>query len=896
MSASRSDPATATTPATAPPPLPHTTAAAATELRLPIAGMTCASCVRRVERALGKVPAVQAASVNLATEEATVQGATALPALIEAVQRAGFEVPQTEQQLQIEGMTCASCSGRVERALGKVPGVLGAEVNLATEQARVRTLGGVSWAALAAAVERAGYHAAPVAGADAAGDAAAAAAARRPLREALPVLLAALLTLPLVAPMLLQPFGIDAMLPGLWQAVLATPVQFGLGWRFYRAGWKALRDGAGNMDLLVALGTSAAWGLSMVLLWQAGRPGAADLAHAGHAMATMQHLYFEGSASVITLVLLGKWLETRAKRQTADAIRALQALRPTTARVWIDGRAIETPIERVVVGDIVQVLPGERVPVDGEIVDGRSHLDESLITGESLPVARQPGERVTGGAINGEGVLRLRTRATGAETTLARIIRLVESAQAAKAPIQRTVDRVSAVFVPAVLAIAALTFGGWLLAGAGAERALIHAVAVLVIACPCALGLATPTAIMVGTGTAARHGILIKDAQALERAQAVTVVAFDKTGTLTEGRPALAALEPAAEPALASATAPGSARAARQAAAEGEAAAASATAAATALLRDAAALQQGSSHPLAHAVLQRAQADGLVLPPVSDAHALPGRGVAGTVEGRALLLGSERLREELGAAAPPALLARAQALQAEGHSLSWLLEQRAAGPITPGMPGAPDAPPATLVRGLLAFGDTLKPTAIEAVARLQALGLRTLMLSGDNAGAARAMAERLGIDEVRAGLLPGDKSTAIAALRADGQVVAMVGDGLNDAPSLAAADVGLGMSTGTDVAMETAGITLMRGDPALVADALDISRRTVATIRRGLFWAFAYNVLGIPLAAAGLLNPVIAGAAMAFSSVSVVGNALLLRRWQPSAARPRPARPAADRP
>ncbi|HSW08676.1 heavy metal translocating P-type ATPase [Aquabacterium sp.] len=721
--------------------------------------------------------------------------------------------------LQISGMTCASCVMRVEKALKKVPGVSQATVNLATEQATVQGLPSVTLPALKAAVERAGYTASDVP--------AVPVNEGRPAQTWWPVVLSALLTLPLVAPMLLQLFGLDWMLGGLWQLVLATPVQFILGGRFYIAGWKALRAGSGNMDLLVAIGTSAAYGLSVYLL----------LRHAGHGM---PHLYFEASAAVITLVLLGKWLEGRAKRQTVDAIRALNALRPATARVRRDGAELELPVAQVVVGDLVLVRPGERVPVDGDITEGRSHVDESLITGESLPVAKAVGDKVTGGSVNGEGALTVRTLAIGAETTLARIIRMVESAQAAKAPIQRIVDRVSAVFVPVVMGVALLTFMGWMVANGDWEQALVNAVAVLVIACPCALGLATPTAIMAGTGVAARQGILIKDAEALEVAHAVTVVAFDKTGTLTLGRPSLVAAEPA----------DGTRR--------------------DALLSQAAALQQASDHPLARAVMAAVQAEGLAVPEAHEARALPGRGLEAIVQGERLVLGSARLLQELAVAAG-ALAETAERLQGQGRTISWLIH-----------PGDADGQRTRLL-GLLAFGDSIKPSARAAVQRLHQLGVRTVMLTGDNHGAAQAVAQELGIDEVRADVLPADKAAAVQALRAAGEVVAMVGDGINDAPALAAADVGIAMATGTDVAMETAGITLMRGDPRLVADALDVSRRTVAKIRQGLFWAFAYNVLGIPLAAMGWLNPVIAGAAMAFSSVSVVSNALLLRRWRASA-------------
>ena len=790
---------------------------------LKVGGMTCASCVARVEKALLKVPGVTSASVNLATEQAHVVAEPGVDAaqLSAAIERAGYEVAIAQHTLQVEGMTCASCVARVEKALLKVPGVRAATVNLATERATVQALSTVPAAVLRAAVEQAGYGVSDVT------DGTGTAGPQRPTRpEWLPVAVAAALSLPLVLPMLLQPFGVHWMLNGWVQLTLATPVQFVLGWRFYRAGWMAVRAGAGNMDLLVAIGTSAAYGLSLYLLGKGGGQG-------------MPHLYFEASAVVITLVLLGKWLEGRAKRQTAEAIRALNALRPATARVQRDGVELDLPVAEVRVGDIVVVRPGERVAVDGQVLSGRSHVDESLITGESMPVPKSEGDRVTGGAINAEGLIRVRTLAVGAETTLSRIIRLVESAQAAKAPIQRLVDRVSAVFVPVVLAIALLTLLGWgLFTGAGWAAALLNAVAVLVIACPCALGLATPTAIMAGTGVAARHGILIKDAQALELAHAVDTVAFDKTGTLTEGRPTLVATL----------------------AAQGWHAAE--------LLRLAGALQQGSEHPLAQAVLSKASADALALPAATDTRALPGRGLEATVDGRRLALGSGRLLRERGVDAG-ALAAEAARLEAEGRTVSWLLRECDGG---------------SELLGLLAFGDALKASAREAVERLHTRGIRTVLLTGDNRGSAAAVARALGIDDVRAEVLPGDKAQAVQALREGGAVVAMVGDGINDAPALAAADVGIAMATGTDVAMETAGITLMRGDPLLVTDALDVSRRTYATIRRGLFWAFAYNVVGIPLAAFGLLNPVIAGAAMAFSSVSVVANALTLRRWRPQAA------------
>jgi Cu+-exporting ATPase len=785
-------------------------------MNLQITGMTCASCVSRVEKALAAVPGIDAASINLATETATLHSAAPidLAKIIAAIDQAGYGVTEQSIDLAITGMTCASCVGRAEQALARVPGVLKAAVNLATERATIQiAFGAVTVTELIDAVKRAGYEAAAVDGAQA--------EPARLTNPALPVILAALLSLPLTAPMLAEPFGLHAMLPGWVQFLLATPVQFILGGRFYRAGWKALRAGAGNMDLLVALGTSAAYGLS-VYQWLTAPPGA------------MVHLYFEAAAVVITLVLLGKWLEVRAKRQTTDAIRALKALKPERATIRRNDIDTEVALSAVQPNDIVVVKPGERIAVDGEVIEGESHVDESLITGESLPLAKRAGEHVTGGAVNGEGLLVVRTLAVGAESTLSRIVRLVESAQAEKAPIQRLVDRVSAVFVPVVLGFALLTLLGWGVASGHWQVGLLNAVAVLVIACPCALGLATPTAIMVGTGAAARYGILIKDALALEIAHRVNVVAFDKTGTLTLGRPTLT----------------------DAVSADGDRAT---------LMRLAAAVQRGSEHPLARAVTDAAAAESIDVPAATGVKAIPGRGLTAVVDGQSYAIGSTRYVQELVTAMPPALMAQAERVQAEGRTVSWLVQLA----------------PAPVVLGLLAFGDIVKPTARAAIDRMHALGVRCVMISGDNAGSARVVAQQLGIDEVRAEVLPGDKARIVGELKAKHGVIAMVGDGINDAPALAAADVGIAMSTGTDVAMHAAAITLMRGDPALVADAIDISRRTYAKIRQNLFWAFIYNVVGIPAAAFGLLNPMIAGAAMAFSSVSVVSNALLLKRWRP---------------
>ena len=721
----------------------------------------------------------------------------------------------TTFDLPIGGMTCASCAGRVERALGKVPGVQSVSVNLANERAHIEVLGQMDPAVLIAAVDKAGYTA-TLPQSETATEAS---QAQRLHHERWALLLTILLALPLVLPMLAQPFGVHWMLPAWVQFALATPVQFIFGARFYIAAWKAVRAGAGNMDLLVAIGTSAGYGLSMYE-WLTAPAG------------SMPHLYFEASAVVIALVLLGKYLESRAKRQTASAIRALEALRPERAIRVVDGREEDVAISALKLGDQVLVKPGERFPVDGEVVDGQSHADEALISGESLPVPKQPGDKVTGGAINGEGRLLVRTLALGAESVLARIIRLVEDAQAAKAPIQKLVDRVSQVFVPTVLVLALITLLGWWLYGAALETAIINAVAVLVIACPCALGLATPTAIMAGTGVAARHGILIKDADALERAHAVSVVVFDKTGTLTSGTPKIAHL----------------------AAVDGNE---------SRVLQQAGALQRGSEHPLAKAVLDACAERGLTVADVSASQSLTGRGIAGTLDGQALALGNRRLLQESGLSEGE-LGSCATAWEAEGRTLSWLIEQG----VQP------------RVLGLFAFGDTLKPGALEAVQQLKAQHINSHLLTGDNRGSARVVAEALGIDDVHAEVLPAEKAATVAELKKTG-VVAMVGDGINDAPALAAADIGIAMGGGTDVAMHAAGITLMRGDPRLVPAALEISRKTYAKIRQNLFWAFVYNLIGIPLAAFGLLNPVLAGAAMALSSVSVVSNALLLKTWKP---------------
>ena len=792
------------------------------DLNLSIEGMTCAACSTRLEKVLNRHQGVAEAKVNLANNSAAIRfesGVIGVEDIAEVIAKAGFFVPRESHEFDISGMTCAACSSRLEKVLSRVPGVEQASVNLATEKARiVAPLGAVSQQSLMQAVNKAGFTATPTVTEKEQRALQEQAARRRDRLELIKLVLAVVLTLPLAVPMFLMPFGIDLMLPAWVQLLLATPVQFWIGWRFYEGAYKSLRGGAGNMDVLVVLGTSAAWGLSTWVTLTGMGDG---------------HLYFEGSAMVITLVLFGKWMEGRAKRSAASAIRALMDLQPDLARVERDGQVEEMPVERLTLGDVVVVRPGERIPVDGDVLEGRSQIDESLITGESLPVLREVGDNVTGASVNGEGLLRIRVTRLGAESTLARIIRLVETAQASKAPVQKLVDRISEIFVPVVVAIALLTFLGWWLIVGDLSTAFLASVSVLVIACPCALGLATPTAIMVGTGVAARRGILIKDADALERAHQCDTVVFDKTGTLTQGRPEVEHIV-------------------TNGMAEDQ------------LLQLTASAQQGSEHPLAKAVLRQAEHKQLSLSPVSAFNSHPGLGLTATVDGAEIAIGSRRfiaeLVDQLGA-----LDGQASGLEHEGCTIMWVsrrqLEQHQ-------------------LLGFIAVRDPVKAEALDAVQALKALGLKSVMLTGDNRPAAEAVAKQLGIDQVIAQVLPEEKAQEVAWLKGQGGAVAMVGDGINDAPALAAADVGMAMATGTDVAMHTAGVTLMRGDPRLVADALSVSEATYRKIRQNLFWALIYNLVAIPLAASGMLNPVIAGAAMAMSSVSVVSNSLLLRRWK----------------
>lgn len=714
----------------------------------------------------------------------------------------------------ITGMSCASCVSTVESALRKLPGVESASVNLATERAHMELVSDIPHQNIVKAVVDAGYGASIVLPEQTHTHH----HAEDNSTDGKKIVIAAILSFPLIVPMLLNLIGIDWNLSVWLQWLLATPVQFYLGAGFYKSAWKAILNKSGNMDLLVAIGTTAAYALSVYMLAQ------------GH-----QHLYFEASSVIVTLVLLGKWLEKRAKRQTTEAIRALQQLRPETARVRRQSEEFEVPLSQVAINDVVIIRPGERIPVDAIIIEGYSHVDESLMTGESEAINKMVGDKVIGGAVNIDGLLWVKTVAIGAESTLSRIIRLVEDAQTAKPEIQRLVDKVSAVFVPVVIVIALITLLAWGFYSANWEQAVLNAVAVLVIACPCALGLATPTAIMAGTGVAARHGILIKDAKALELAHSITQVVFDKTGTLTEGKPVLLAFK----------------------AVDGDD---------QTLLELAASIEQNSLHPLAKAVVERLKLSSKTPALATAVQDFAGRGLKGQVGNKIVYVGNQHWMMELGVSTESLNLV-ALGFMESGRTVSWV--------------AVSDIAEQPSLLGMLAFGDEIKATSKAAISTLHKRNIQTLLLTGDNATSAERVAAALGIDKVLAEQTPETKATTVASLRQKDQVIAMVGDGVNDAPALAAADVSFAMSTGTDVAMHTADITLMRSDPSLVVDTIDISRRTYSKIKQNLFWASIYNLIGIPLAALGLLSPLIAGAAMAFSSVSVVTNALMLKRWKP---------------
>ena len=793
----------------------------AVELQLPVLGITSAANAARLEKHLRTAPGVLAATVDLASARASVamgDGATDAATLAEWVAQAGFDVPTERRTFRVEGMSCSACSARVERALRRERAVVDVDVNLALERATVTSLpGAVPVDSLTAHAGEAGYGLA-LASAEPF-DAAPDLDAERQLdAQRRVVVTSAILTLPLLVGMAFQALGYDDIhLMPAGEVLLATPIQFIIGARFYRAAFKALRDGGANMDVLVVIGTTAAYFYSWYLLLQLGE--AADGA-----------LYFEASAAIITLVLVGKHLEARAKRATSSAIRQLMALRPATARRrQADGTIAEVPVSAVATGDVVIVRPGERVPVDGEVVVGSSDVDESLLTGESAPASKHPGDAVTGGTVNATGYLEVRATTVGGASALARIVRLVEEAQQGKARVQRLVDRISRIFVPIVVAVAALAFLVWLAAAGSFEAALIAAVSVLVIACPCALGLATPTAIMAGTGAAARAGILVKDIDTLERAPALTTVVFDKTGTLTAGRPVvteIAAVRGSEED----------------------------------MLRAAAGVQRHSEHPLALATLACAEARQIDIASASDFRNHVGLGVSGSVDGRSVRIGSREFVGEF--VGHPIEDAAQSAIGEAGQTVVWVADHEG-------------------LLGTLSFLDPPRPEAAAAVAELKALGIRSVLLSGDAAAVAERLAAETGIAEAKGGVRPDQKAAAIQRRIAAGERVAMVGDGVNDAPALAAADVGIAMGSGTDIAMASAAITLMRPDPLLIPAAIAASRATFRKIKQNLFWAFVYNVVGIPAAALGYLSPTLAGAAMAFSSVCVVANSLLLRKWQP---------------
>ena len=788
---------------------------AATPLALPIEGMTCASCALRVEKALQAVPGVHAAVVDLAAMAARVDATdeTSIVKLAEAVESAGYSVPREEVVLDIQGMTCAACVARVEKALKAAPGVLAANVSLPAETADIVAFSGFAAPSdLIAAVEATGFDASLREGAGAGPD-----RAKADQREFWTLVGALVLSAPFLVNMAYELKTGAPLLPAWAQALLASPVFFVAGARFHIGAYKALRAGAANMDVLVSLGTIAAFGLA---LWRLST---------GHA----HHLTFEAASLVIAFVLLGKYLEARARRATGGAVAALAALRPNMARIKREDGEREEKVDAVRSGDIVVVRPGERIPVDGIIVSGTSDLDEAMITGEAAAVTKGPGASVAGGSVNGAGRLELRATTIGSASRLSRIIRLVERAQASKAPIQQVVDRIAAVFVPAVVAIALATCAYWVWAGAGFETALVNAISVLVVSCPCALGLATPAAVAVGMGAGARAGLLVKDAAALESARRIDTLVFDKTGTLTKGRPIVSAIV----------------------ALDGDA---------RALLYLAASAEQGSEHALGRAIVERAKADGLELTPLEAFEALPGRGLVAKVGGATIHAGNARLMRDIGVDISGA--GESAALEQAGGTVFYVARAEHG---------------AQRLIGYLAAADEPRAEAAAVVAALKARGVSPLMLTGDSEGVARAIAARLGGLEIAAGVPPEGKAAEIARRRAGGKIVAMVGDGVNDAPALAEADVGIAMGAGSEAALEAASVALPSDDLTKVVALFDLSRATASKIRQNLFLAFAYNVAMIPAAAAGMLSPVAAGAAMALSSVCVVTNALLLRAWKP---------------
>lgn len=816
---------------------------------LDIGGMTCATCALRIERKLKKTEGVTAATVNFALEKAVVEfdpGRVRAPELVQAVQSLGYQVRTAERRFRIQGMSCASCAQRIEKALARLPAVVRATVNFATETATVEYVGELTDEEVIRAVEAQGYRAFP---AEQATDREKEAREREIRHQRRMLVLSAIFSTPL----LLYMFGelipaLGRALPDLFfnawfQLAMATPVQFVAGWQFYRDSYHTLRNRSANMSVLVAMGTSAAYLYSLVITL------------AGPLVPGAHHVYFETSAIIITLIILGKYLEAVAKGRTSEAIRKLMGLQAKTARVLRDGAEVEVPVEQVQVGDRIVVRPGEKIPVDGVVVEGYSAVDESMLTGESLPVDKGPGDLVIGATLNKTGRFVFEATRVGKETALAQIIRIVEEAQGRKAPIQRYADRISAYFVPAVIAVATLTFFAWYLWAAPGDftRALVNFVAVLVIACPCAMGLATPTSIMVGTGKGAERGILIKGGEYLELAHKLDAVILDKTGTITRGEPVLTDVV-----ALGSGEDGG-----QQAALE--------------VLRMAGSAEAGSEHPLGQAIVQAARDRGLTLELLAGFEAIPGQGVRAEVGGRQVLVGNRRLLAEQGI----------DARQAEPHVAR--LEEQGKTAMIVAVDGR--------VAGVVAVADTVKEGSAEAIRELRRMGIEVYMLTGDNRRTAAAIARQVGLDEAHtfAEVLPQQKAEKVQELRARGKVVGMVGDGINDAPALATADVGFAIGTGADVAIESADITLMRGDLMGVVDSIRLSRATIRNVRQNLFWAFFYNTIGIPVAAAGFLSPVLAGAAMAFSSVSVVTNALRLRRFRFSERRAAPSgRPGRD--
>ncbi|NLH09085.1 MAG: copper-translocating P-type ATPase [Chloroflexi bacterium] len=816
---------------------------------LPITGMTCANCVATVEKGLRKLEGVEDVQVNLATERATIKFNPELlneQDLIERIRLTGYDVPIAEAELAITGMTCANCVATVEKGLSKLNGVLDVSVNLATEKARVRYVPGtLTRRDLIDRVELIGYGVVEVDEGEEPEDAERAARQAEIRKQWTRLIVGAIFTIPLFVLSMARDFG----LVGMWAHApwvnylmwaLATPVQFYVGWQYYEGGFKALRNGSANMDVLVALGSTVAYVYSIFVTLGLA-PG---------------HVYFETAATIITLIVTGKLLEARAKGQTSEAIKKLMGLRAKTAHIVRDGVEIEVPIDQVHVGDIVVVRPGEKIPVDGTVIEGHSAVDESMITGESLPVDKQPGDKVIGATINRQGMLKFEATAVGRETALAQIIKLVEEAQAGKAPIQRLADRVAAIFVPAVIVIALITFAVWyfLVPEATLTDALIRLVAVLVISCPCAMGLATPTAIMVGTGKGAENGILFKSSAALERAHSLTAIVLDKTGTITRGQPAVT--DVVVSRSYAPAVAAGVLAAPVQPREE--------------ILRLAAIAERGSEHPLGAAIVQAAVEQGLELGEPQRFEAVTGRGIRAQVDGQQVLVGNLKLMQEEGVHLN-GLQPEAERLQSEAKTAMWLALNGEA-------------------VGVIAVADTIKEGSREAIAAMKKLGLHVAMITGDNEATARAIAAGVGVDEVFAEVLPGDKAEYVRRLQEQGHVVGMVGDGINDAPALAQADVGIAIGTGTDVAIEAADVTLMRGDLRSVPQALRLSRATINTIKENLFWAFGYNTILLPVAAGVLypfawapdilrqLHPILAAFAMAFSSVSVVLNSLRLRR------------------